>query len=482
MAAAFEGYLSVVNALIEARADLNIVSDDGHTALHAACLNPKNHTTVAALLAAGAMIDVPGTVESPLALCIIHGSSESLKLLVDAGADLNGSMYDRTPLSIATAFSNLAAAKLMLDAKADVNFSSSTSGTIPAIIAAATSGSVEMVKLFVNVGADMKIRDNEGYTCLHRLVLKCHPSGAWLRDDIDIEENPRVSARVNKTPSDLPGVFKVLVEAKAEVSARGPKGDTPLMFAVQVNNIEAMKCLLAAGASATESKDSTSLLMVASAAGSLSAVKALIAAGAEVNQANNDGVTPICFAVSPGHTAIVSALIEAGADVNHVVDFDRYANTPLDVASGPRSRAAVDVLKKAGAVTWVELMEQRNDFVRATAEGDIELVNKLIVSASDKEKECAMKLAVLNNRLPMVKCLLAAGVDPSTVHLGHRVLIWACQHGYLEVAIVLIDAGADYINPDPAGKTPLQYAAKGKHRDVVALLLKKTNEFMKAHQ
>ena len=35
--------------------------------------------------------------------------------------------------------------------------------------------------------------------------------------------------------------------------------------------------------------------------------------GADVNQARDDGVTPLCIAAQVGHEAIVRALIEAGA-------------------------------------------------------------------------------------------------------------------------------------------------------------------------
>lgn len=41
----------------------------------------------------------------------------------------------------------------------------------------------------------------------------------------------------------------------------------------------------------------------------------LLEAGAEVNQANNNGKTPLMAAAQEGHEKVVKALLEAGADI-----------------------------------------------------------------------------------------------------------------------------------------------------------------------
>jgi ankyrin repeat protein len=67
MLAAESGHLDVVNALIEANADVNIVVG-GTTALFWACRCPTGHSIVAALLAAGALVDAPDATRSPLSI------------------------------------------------------------------------------------------------------------------------------------------------------------------------------------------------------------------------------------------------------------------------------------------------------------------------------------------------------------------------------------------------------------------------------
>jgi ankyrin repeat protein len=99
MGASSYDHLKVVNALIKARADVNILSNDHGTALfYAACEKTDSHTIVAALLAAGAIVDAPGTMMSPLSTAVRSNSMKSFKLLIAAGADVEPCVhYHRHP-------------------------------------------------------------------------------------------------------------------------------------------------------------------------------------------------------------------------------------------------------------------------------------------------------------------------------------------------------------------------------------------------
>jgi ankyrin repeat protein len=59
-------------------------------------------------------------------------------------------------------------------------------------------------------------------------------------------------------------------------------------------------------------------------------MKLLIKAGGNVNQATNDGCTPLFVASSKGNVALVKGLIEAGGNVNQHSNKDA---TPLFIAS-----------------------------------------------------------------------------------------------------------------------------------------------------
>jgi ankyrin repeat protein len=68
---------------------------------------------------------------------------------------------------------------------------------------------------------------------------------------------------------------------------------------------------------------------------------------ADVNQADEDGKTPLLQAVFRGRTDVAKALIDAGADVNHIYDEDWF--TILYVAVLKGYLEIVKMLVEAGA-------------------------------------------------------------------------------------------------------------------------------------
>ena len=76
-------------------------------------------------------------------------------------------------------------------------------------------------------------------------------------------------------------------------------------------------------------------------------VRALIEVGADVNQARDEGATPLFIAAHKGHEAIVRALIEAGADVNK--PWGGNVVTPLCSAAENGNEAIVRALMELGA-------------------------------------------------------------------------------------------------------------------------------------
>lgn len=486
MRASSYNHLDVVNALIDAHADVNLVTK-GHTALHSACGDPSGHPIVAALLAVGALVDAPGATSSPLSIAAAGGSVESMKLLISAGADINGSVYQGlpTPLYTSVLAGHTACAKLLLDAKADVNAYGCTSIGKRAnpMSGALFIGHREMVKLLISAGADLTIRDYRGATCLHMLAGNCLPDGKWARREATEMDGivPNDVVNIFKAPSDYPGVFKALVDAKADIAARTHDGLMPLHVAALSKNVEAVNALLAAGADPNDTSDAiSSALQVASNAGCLGAVSALIAAGADVNRVGRDGATPLDGAICSDSADMVSALIAAGADVNRFSSNPDDAvpdSTALDIARFRSNDAIIAILQGAGAISWLDMIAKTNELLIDNADtGDIELNTELIDSASHGDREDALKVSVWLGGLTEVKSLLRAGVNPSIQFRKKSVLYSASSDGFTDIVRELIDAGADIAAKDQNGVTALQVASKQKHRDVVALLMAKAKE------
>lgn len=70
-----------------------------------------------------------------------------------------------------------------------------------------------------------------------------------------------------------------------------------------------------------------------------------------------------------------------------------------------------------------------------------------------------------------VRTLLLAGVAPDPKGNSVSALMVACEGGYTEIAILLLDAGADANHCNRAGETALHYAVWSKDPQLIRLLL-----------
>ncbi|MGD1855710.1 MAG: ankyrin repeat domain-containing protein [Leptolyngbyaceae cyanobacterium] len=79
--------------------------------------------------------------------------------------------------------------------------------------------------------------------------------------------------------------------------------------------------------------------------------------------------------------------------------------------------------------------------------------------------------ATLVGDVDAVRSQLAAGTDPDIVYNTNTPLIYAARDGFIEIARLLIDHGADVNWIDGEGVTPLILASFKDHIELVQLLL-----------
>ena len=159
--------LAVIQALLDAGADVNAKNADGDTLLHVVIEYNTNPAVIQALVDAGADVDAKNDDgDTPLHSA---GSNENLAViqaLVDAGADVDAKNDDGdTPLHSAGSNENLAVIQALVDAGADVD-AKNADGVTP-LHAAGSNENLAVIQALMDAGADVDAKDNYGNTPLH---------------------------------------------------------------------------------------------------------------------------------------------------------------------------------------------------------------------------------------------------------------------------------------------------------------------------
>ena len=192
----------------------------------------------------------------------------------------------------------------------------------------------------------------------------------------------------------------LLVKAGANVNAVNRYGVPPLALASTNGNAAVVRLLLEAGADANATmKGGETPLMLAARAGSVDAVKALLVRGAKHDARESHGQTALMWAAAEGHVPVMRALIEAGADINATLIPDLRRSS---------SRCVKGASRRCGSFSKRASTSKRR-----------------FAGRSGQRK--AMHNAALFRPIPR-------GTNP---------LMMAVQNGHFELAIALVDAGAN---------------------------------------
>lgn len=171
--AAKHGYLFVVEALLENKANIHAASKDNSTALHLAAL--KGHTDVAEmLLAKGAKVDALRQDQStPLHLAAKSVHADMVNLLLEQGANVNAPTSDGyTALHFAAKSNNPISVNMLLAKGADIHAALADGST--ALHLAAGQGNNGVVKVLLANGAEANAELADGSTALQLAAKNGH--------------------------------------------------------------------------------------------------------------------------------------------------------------------------------------------------------------------------------------------------------------------------------------------------------------------
>jgi len=478
--AAAVGDVDLIKRLIEGGVKVEDFSSLSYmTALHRAAME-GHKPAVELLLAKGAPVNERDLdLYTPLTYAVRNNHKEVVELLINNGADVNAknitflfSNRGQTPLAIALSQSNTEIVKLLLDKGAKAS----------SIHVAIQVGYQEQAKALLDQGADVNAKDEHGKTALFYAV----------------EHN-------------LKDIVELLIAKGADVNAKDGRGYTPLYPAIWMKKVGIVEVLVTNDADVNLTREkSYPPLNYAVWSEDVNTVKLLVDHGARFNEKDRYGWTAFHYAVQTGNRELVDVFISKGADITtfhmtaamgdmaginafleqgFAVDAkDEMGNTPLFWAACMGQAEVVKLLIAQGADVNLKVHGQRTALHRAAQLEDGGIVRLLIaqgadVNAKDNEGRTPLLLALhsANWLRPegkggkeVLPFLLAHGAQVNIKDnvRGMTPLMVAASQGHADMAIRLINNGADVNAKNKAGQTALDLAREGNHYEIVELLRK----------
>lgn len=457
------GDLEIIELLLANGAEVNVRDKEKMTPLHLAALH--GYTAIAQqLIDKGARIDTKNSVgATPLYEAVRGGRQEVLELLIAKGADIKVMLEGRSLLHQAVELGYKNVIKMLIDRGANVNSRDRLLANTP-LHNAALINDTSIVQLLIAKGADISATNLLGQTPLQMVANKSQMVEILVSYGAKTEE--ALFAAVSN--QDIEAASKYL-ERGANVNARSNNGSTPLHIAASLGNKQITELLIDKGAdvnakdrhnrnplyfaakyaTAKYNRSVAALLIVNGAIvdinsaillGNIEAAKNYLENGGDVNAKIKGRETLLEMAVARGDLEMVQLLIAKGAKVSN-------KSFPLLVAALQKGNLEIlELLIANGA-------NVNSGFFRffgssllhfAVMGGNLEGVRVLVEGGA----QVNFKSWMINSSTP---------------------LHWAAQWGHIAIAEFLIANGAD-VNAKVrfSGQTPLQLSANPEMAELLA--------------
>jgi uncharacterized protein len=256
---------------------------------------------------------------------------------------------------------------------------------------------------------------------------------------------------------------RALLRKGSDVNAAQGDGMTALHWAAMHDRSELATMLLYAGANvrATTRLGAYTPLHLAAQAGAARTLQALLQAGAVVNTPTATGATALMLAAAAGHGETVRSLLDGNADVN--AKESTHGQTALMFAAARDRADVVRLLIARGADT-----KAASTFVDLIALGGGEGDGRRLAQTSQQPPSGPRRTEVpgVTRGFRYNELIGAQG--------GLTALLFAARQGAMETARALVDGGADVNQVSPGDKTsPLLIATINGYFDLAMYLLER---------
>jgi peptidoglycan/LPS O-acetylase OafA/YrhL/ankyrin repeat protein len=240
-----------------------------------------------------------------------------------------------------------------------------------------------------------------------------------------------------------------LIEAGTNINATTSTGSNALIDSINLNAIDAVSYVLAAGANVNfETAAKVTPLEVALKHSDGLIALSLIEHGAEPNHVDSRGSTYLIEATKKGNLPVVKALLAKGASP----DYEALGKlTALDVAFNLRSESIALLLIEYGA-NPNHIGSRRNSYLlEASWQGNLPIAKALLAKGADPNYETSDKLTPLEAAInqkhdSLALVLIEHGANPDHVDsAGNSYLIEAIRKGNLQTVKSLLAKG---VNPN----------------------------------
>ena len=446
----------------------------------------------------------PAASAGPLADAAERGDAAAVREVLKARPDLDEPGHDGTPALHWAVFRqdvDIARRLLRAGAKPDL---ANRYGTRPLHLAI-SNGDRVLAQALLKAGADPASVDGSGDSCLVqaiktgklpmvRLLLEAGapPDAA---DKLYGQTPLMVAARLGNVE-----IARLLLARKVDVDAQARKGAVPAFRLPGSNAGSKGAGIVRGGWPERGERDSIpgakTPLLLAAREGHLDMVKLLVGAGAALEKADADGVTPLLIATLNGRFEVARFLLDKGANAK-VADW--YGQTPLFAAvdyrnldvPGPTRDNGVD--RQAALELVKAILERRPDVNARTKESlpQRRWITRLgSLSWVDFTGQTAFLRAALAGDVTVMRLLLEQGADANIATFGGTTPLmaaaginWTVSQTFDEGPEALLEAvklahaqGNDVNAQNAMGLRAIHGAANRGADDVIRFLVEKGAE------